>query len=625
MKNIYLTLSLILAFSTLNAQNKKTKAADKLFKNYKYVEAASEYLKLTKSTADDTYVSKQLGDCYYNFFNSIEAEKWYAIAIASEQDPETYFRYGQMLKANKKYAEASIQMKKFASLAPNDKRAMALAEEESYLKKLFEKTKTFDIKTIPLNSKYSDFGGYLKDNTLYFSSARNTENKKYDWNAQPFLDIYQTDFKDGNASADSKAVVDLNTKYHEGPLTISADGNTMYFSRESFFDNKYQKADDKTKFSKMFIYKATKTDGKWGNITSTSINSDQFNNSSPSLSKDGQTLYFSSDRPGSIGKNDIYKTTISADGTISEATNLGEKVNTEGTELFPFIADNNTLYFSSNGKMGFGGLDVFSLDLNKSGDALNLGMPVNSEKDDFGFTFNQVQNVAFLSSNRDGGQGDDDIYQATPICYLDVMVLVRDEKTNSPLADATVTLVDENKNVVGKATSNSSGSAVFRQECDKKLFANIEKDGYTPNTFPVDKTKGETTINTSIKPIEIPPPVITETEVILNNINFDFDQSYITAQGAAELDRLVQVMNDHPTFIIFAKSHTDFRGNDDYNMLLSDRRAKSTVAYVVSKGIAAERISGQGYGESEPKVACVKCTEEEHFTNRRSEFFIVKK
>lgn len=624
MKKIYIALSFILVLTAGKAQNKDTKTADKLFERYQYVDAVKEYLKLTDNGKADTYVFKQLGDCYYNVFNSIEAEKWYAQAVIKQQDAETYFRYAQMLKANTKYNEAAEQMNKFASLAPNDKRAQNINEDGNYLAKLLGKSKMFDVNSLEFNSKYSDFGAYLKDNVIYFASARNTARKSYEWNDQPFLDIYKTDFKDGKVNSKSVLVEDLNTALHEGPVNISADGNTLYFSRESFFDKKFVKSQDKkTKMGKMNIFKATKENEKWTNISPVSFNSKEYNTSSPSLSKDGKTLYFISDMPGTLGKTDVWKVTINEDGSFGTPENLGDKVNTEGNELSAFIADNNTLYFASNGKKGLGGLDIFAYDVTKNNEAINLGKPVNSEKDDFGFTFNQDQNTAFLSSNRDGGQGDDDIYIALPVCNVDLIATVHDKKTGMVLANTTITVVDENKNVVGNAVSNDMGNANFRLECDKAYFLNVDKSGYISDVFPIDKSKGgEIALNTDLSPIEA---IVTETEVILNEINFEFNKSNITQEGASELDKLVAVMNQYPEMVIFAKSHTDSRGDDKYNLLLSDRRAKSTVQYVISKGIAAERISGEGFGESEPKVQCDKCTEEEHQKNRRSEFMIVKK
>jgi outer membrane protein OmpA-like peptidoglycan-associated protein/tetratricopeptide (TPR) repeat protein len=625
MKKIYIALSFVLAFTVSQAQNKDTKIGDKLFQNFNFIDASKAYLKLNDAGKADAYVFKQLGDCYYNIFNSVEAEKWYSQAIAKEQDAETYFRYAQMLKANGKYNEANTQMKTFASLAPSDKRAQNVNDDENILNKLLGKAKSFDVKSVEFNSKNSDFGAYLKSDVVYFVSARNNSRKSYEWNNEPFLDIYTSEFKDGVANSIANAKEDLNTKFHEGPVTISADGNTIYFSRESFFDNKFVKTQDKKqKLGKMNIYKATNNAGKWENVSSVSFNSKEYNTSSPSLSLDGKTLFFISDMPGTFGKTDVWKAAVNEDGTFGVPENLGEKINTEGNELSAFIADNNVLYYASNGKKGLGGLDVFAADLNTNSEAVNVGKPVNSEKDDFGFTFNQQKNIAFLSSNRDGGQGSDDIYLAIPICVVDLITTVKDTKSGLIVSNANVTILDENKNVVSKSTSNAEGKANFALDCEKAYFVNVDKAGYESGVINLEKSKnGTVNINLDVKPTEA---IVTETEVILRDINFEFNKSNITQEGAFELDKLVAAMNKYPEMVIFAKSHTDSKGSDKYNMSLSERRAKATVQYAISKGIAAERISGQGFGESDPKVACGEaCAEEQNAQNRRSEFLIIKK
>lgn len=623
MKKIYIAIGFAFVISTTKAQNKETKVADQLFNRYEFVDAAKEYLKLNDKGKANPYVFKQLGDCYYNVFNSVEAEKWYAQAVTSEQDAETYFRYAEMLKANGKYPEANEAMSKFADLAPNDQRALR-ASNKNYLSEILGQSKKFDVKSVPTNSKYSDFGPYLKDQTVYFASARNTARKTYDWNDQPYLDIYKADFVDGQLSETATPVDELNSAYHEGPVTISADGKTMYFSRESFFDKKFVKSTDKkTKQGKVNIFKATNVDGKWSNISPVSFNSNEYNTSSPSLSKDGNTLYFVSDMPGSLGKTDVWKVAVNADGTFGTIENLESNVNTEGNELSAFIADNNVLYFASNGRGGLGGLDVYAYDLSKPAEAINLGKPVNSEKDDFGFTFNHEKNIAFLSSNRDGGIGDDDIYLAIPVCNTDLIVQVNDGKSGSSVSEAKVVVTGDASSNLANSVSNEMGKANFQFECEQAKSITVSRNGYYDETISVPQEKGEVVLNVNLRPIEA---IVTETEVILNNIYFDYNKSNITQQGASELDKLVAVMNQYPEMVIFAKSHTDSRGNDKYNMSLSDRRAKSTVQYVISKGIAKERITGQGFGESEPKVLCGdNCTEEEHAQNRRSEFMIVKK
>lgn len=622
MKKRYIILSFVLAFASLNAQNKNTQKADKLFNQYEYVSASQEYLKLVDQGKSDAYVNKQLATTYYNMFNTIDAAKWYAIVVETPQDAETYYRYAQMLKANGKYEEANKQMQKFASLEPNDQRAIAFKANPNYIPRLLEDPKLFDVKLSDVSSDKSDFGAVLYGNVLYFTSARNLSAKEYGWTDQPYLDIYKADYNADGTFTNITDLTDLNTKNHDGPVTITSDGNTVYFASNSFRESSFEKdKKNKIKLGRNNLYKATKDGDKWTNITSLPFNSNTYSTSSPSISRDGKTLYFSSDMPGTMGDVDIWKVAVNPDGSYGKPENLGKNVNTEGKESFPFINDdNNTLYFASSGRQGFGGLDVFQVDLSKGTAATNLGKPVNTEKDDFALTLNQEKNIGFLSSNR---SGEDNIFTAVPVCAVEVKTTVTDAKTGAPLANASVAIVDDKKNVITKEMSNANGEVSYRVDCNKEFAIQASKDGYESNTFAVAKSKGgQTNINAALQPIDV---IVTETAVILKPIFFEFNKSNITQDAAFELDKLVQVMKNNSAMVILVKAHTDNVGSDVYNMALSDRRAKSTVQYVISKGIAPNRISGKGYGESEPLVDCKDaCTEAQNAENRRCEFLIVK-
>jgi outer membrane protein OmpA-like peptidoglycan-associated protein/tetratricopeptide (TPR) repeat protein len=621
MKNLYIVLSFGLMSVSLVAQNKNTKAADKLYSRYEYVDAAKEYQKLVDNGKGDAYVYKQLADTYYNMFNTAEATTWYAKATESTQDAETYFRYAQMLKSSGKYEEANKQMSKFAAMAPNDQRAKTFKENPNYVPKLVGKTPGYTAKSLEVSSDKSDFGAVLYGNDLYFTSARNAARKNYGWNEEPFLDIYKATLGDSGTFSEATTVSSLNSSFHDGPVTISTDGNTAYFTSDSFREGSFERdKKNKLKLGKNNIYKATKDGNGWGNVKSLSFNSKEYSTSNPSLSRDGKTLYFSSDMPNSLGGVDIWKVAVNEDGTYGAPENLGSKVNTEGNESFPFIADDNkTLFFASSGKQGLGGYDIYQIDLSNGSDAQNLGKPINTEKDDFAFTFNKAKNQGFFSSNRNG---NDDIFSATPICSVDVLTTVTNAKTGAILANSKVAILDDKNNIIATETSNGSGEVKFKVECDKAYTIQASKDGFEGNTFPVAKTKGgEVKISASLQPIDV---IVTPTEIILKPIFFEYNKSNITQEGAFELDKLVQVMKNNDQIVIMAKAHTDSRGTDQYNLDLSDRRAKSTVQYIISKGISASRISGKGYGESEPKVQCEPCTEEEYSQNRRSEFLIVK-
>ena len=623
MKKIYTIVSFILVSSLLTAQNKDTQSADKLFKKLEFIAASEAYLKLVDTNKATVYVYEQLADCYYNIYNTAEAAKWYAKTLVEKKDAELYYRYAQMLKANGNYVESNKQMQKFAAMQPNDLRAKAFNENPNYIPRLLDKTKSFDLKTLDINSDKSDFGAILHDNSVYFTSARNASKKIYGWTKEPFLDIYKADYNEDGTITNCVPVKELNSKYHDGSVTISQDGNTMYFTSDSFRENSFEKDKaNKLKFGRNNLFKATYENGKWGAITSLPFNSSDYSTGNPSLSKDGKTLYFSSNMPGSIGGVDIWKVAVTENGSFGKPENLGKKINTEGNESFPFITADNFLYFSSDAKQGLGGMDVYKIDLKAGTEAKNVGKPVNSDKDDFSFSFNENKNFGFVASNRNG---NDDIFGLLPVCNYEVNTIVTNAKTGAVLADAKVSVLDDKNNVITTEQSNAKGEVSYKVECEKNYTIQAAKDGFESNSFAVSKSNnkgGNTKVNAALNPIDL---IITETEVILNPIFFEFNKSNITKEGAFELDKLVQVMKGNENLVIFAKSHTDSRGSDKYNMILSDNRAKATVQYVISKGIDAAKISGKGYGESEPKVVCNEdCTEEQHAQNRRSEFLIVK-
>jgi outer membrane protein OmpA-like peptidoglycan-associated protein/tetratricopeptide (TPR) repeat protein len=622
MKKVLLISTFILSVLSINAQNKNTKLADKLYDSYEYLNASKEYLKLAESNKADTYVYKKLGDCYYNIFNSKEAVKWYAKAdVDNNQDAEFYFKYGQMLKAEGNANSSAVQFEKFVNLKPNDDRAKdykLITEKENQIN---SQKKKYDISKTSFNSENFEYSAVLtQNNEVYFTSSRNKTKKTHGMDNQPYLDIYKASMNEDGSYTLATDVAELNSKWHDGGITITKDGNTAYFSSSSFNDSKFEKVkNNKLKVGKMFLYQATKdANGKWGNIKPLSINSVDFNLRNPSISADGKTLYYSSDKTGGLGGEDIYFSTVDGEN-VGIPQNVGENVNTAGQEGFPTITEDNVLFFSSNGRAGLGALDVFYSENAGKSPSINAGAPVNSNKDDFSFSYNTSKDKGFFSSNRDG---NDDVFQAVAVCGVNALVVVKDKMTGGVLPNANVTVSNSQK-TFGTRTTNSNGLASFELPCNEEFGVAVSANGFESGTGNIEKSRnGETSLVVFLEPVKA---IVTEKEVILQPIYFEYDKSNITEQGARELDKLVAVMNEYPNMVIDARSHTDSRGNDNYNLSLSDRRAKATVQYVISKGIAAERIFGKGYGETLPKVTCTECTEEEHAQNRRSEFLIVKK
>ncbi|NNK82344.1 MAG: cell envelope biogenesis protein OmpA, partial [Flavobacteriaceae bacterium] len=300
MKNIIKLFTIaMLSCLSLTAQNSATKKADKHFARYEFLKAAEDYQKLITNDKADTYVYTKLADCYYNIFNTVEAEKWYAKALETSENPETIYKYSQMLKANGKYEESNKWMDKFASMRPGDDRATAFRKNPNYLPKILEKGKKFNLQDAGVNTATSDFGGVLQNGKLYVTSARNNARKTYGWNEQPYLDIYEfTVADDGSYQGGALMGKRINTKYHEGLVSFSPDGETMYLSRESFYDNLYVKDSLKNRRSVINLYSTTKLSDGWSEVTPLPFNSANYSVKNPSVSVDGKTLYFSSDMTG---------------------------------------------------------------------------------------------------------------------------------------------------------------------------------------------------------------------------------------------------------------------------------------------------------------------------------------
>lgn len=622
MKKIYFTTSLLLLLTISYGQNSATSKADKLFDSYQYVDAAKEYLKLAESKNANEYIYTQLAESYYNVFDSENASKWFANAVKGKANPETYYHYAQSLKALANYPEAKKQMDVFAKLMPQDERAKDHLTNPNYISSLAASSKLFEVSETNINSKgQSDFGAFLtNDNTLYFTSTRDNSNKTDKWNNQPYLDIYQSNRDTNGSFSEPTPVKELNTPFHDGPVTISSDGDTMFFARDSHSEGEFKKdKNSNTKVGEQGIYKATKINGKWANIEALPFNSTDYSVTNPSLSKNGKILYFASNMPGGFGASDIWKVLIDGN-TYGKPENLGPNINTSDRENFPFITDDNVLYFASTGHQGLGGFDVFKVNLSTKEQPQNLGKPVNTEKDDFSFSFNKNANVGYFSSNRNGS---DAIFSALPVCKSEAVIVVINSKTNASLANAAVVILDNKGNVIATKQTNTQGKVNYGIECNVGYSLSVSAQNFENATAAIKPSSdGENTVTVTLEPKKV---IITETEVILNPIYFEYDKSNITAQGAMELDLLVKVMNDYPTMVIFVKSHTDSKGSAKYNLNLSEKRAQSTVQYLISKGIAKLRISGKGFGSTEQKVKCeTNCTPEQDAQNRRSEFLIVK-
>ncbi|MDY8137905.1 OmpA family protein [Aquimarina sp. 2201CG5-10] len=644
-----LCIALILLFgNNAFSQEKKLQKAKEQYDKYEYIDAQETYLKVVKKGYRSADLFKNLGNSYY--FNSQfeEALKWYEELITSypeEVEPEYYFRYAQTLKTANRYEDSDKYMQKFVDLSSGDQRAELFKNEPNYLKRIDFQSGRFEIENSSINSSFTDFGTAFFGNFVVFASSRDTliiKKSVHQWNEEAFLDLFKAEYNTTNGELSEIQKLDnkLNSKFHESTPVFTKDGNTIYFTRNNFDDRRYGR--DKKGTNKLKIYRSYKnTQGGWTTPQSLAFNSDEYSAAHPALSIDEKTLYFSSDMPGGKGMSDLYEVAINADGSFGEPKNLGDRINTEGKETFPFISKNNDLYFSSNGHIGLGGLDVYVTRLNPQTKeeklVVNIGKPVNSPKDDFAFIVDDASKRGYFSSNRDGGRGGDDIYgflqleDLKSFCEATIAGVVTDKDTNELVPGAKVSIYDSSNNLIESFVVGDDAAYSKVVECNSKYFVRAEKGEYVTL---------EELVNTPDETQTIDTPLAIEKKVksadigddlakilSLKPIYFDFDQSYIRSDASVELARVIEVMNQYPTMKIDVRSHTDSHGEDAYNLALSEKRAKATVAYMISKGIAADRLTGKGYGETEPVNECgnnTNCKKGEYQLNRRSEFIIVK-
>lgn len=655
-KNYFYTVIFIVFFSmfSFGQQEKKVRQAGKKveeagedFKKYAYINAQKVLLQVAKEGYRSKDLFQKLGDSYYYNADYTSSNIWYSELMedyAGEVAPEYFFRYAQSLKSSKQYEDSDLMMTKFYESKGVDSRAQRYQDKPEYLRIIDFQKGRYEVANLKVNSAYSDFGPTFYGDELVFASARDTgiiAKRVHLWNGEPFLDLYKGKVKKKSkeVSALRKFSRRLNTKFHESTPVFTNDLKTVYFTRNNYNEGDYGK--DIKGVNNLKIYKAKKSEkGKWLKAESIRLNNDQYSISHPALSPDNKKLYFSSNMPGGFGESDIYEATIAEDGTLGDPKNLGKEINTEGKESFPFISKSGDLYFASNGHIGLGGLDLYVTSIDETGsigEVINLGEPINTSQDDFAFIVNEETKIGYFSSNREGGKGGDDIYkfhqleEVKEYCEIKLTGIVTDKDTGETLSEVKVTLLDANNTVVKTIDVGPNADFSFVAECEKNYFLRAEKEAYnTAEELLTTSADSETMevplqLEKTVKAVEIGEDL--GKALSLNPIYFDFDKSNIRYDASVELAKVIAVMKEYPNMKIDVRSHTDSRGDDAYNEILSDRRAKSTVKYIISKGIEAERLSGKGYGESQPVNECkngVPCSLEQHQLNRRSEFIILE-
>ncbi|MDM1044696.1 OmpA family protein [Myroides sp. 1354] len=650
MKTQLIQLSLffwMLSFGTSGySQLKKEKQAIQRFDRMAYVDAIQLYEQIAAKGYINPLVLQNLADAYY--FNSRfeEANKWYTLLFEGEYNnknttklpSEYYYRYAQTLKSMGDYQKSQRLMLQFTTLEQEDSRSLLYQKNRDYLTVIEQQSGQYDIQSLDINSAYSDYGGTLLGNNFVFTSARATafqKEKNLDKRTrETFTSLYRSTLDTLGFSAAVLFAPEINAQIHDATPVFTQDGNTMYFTRNNSKANGQSKQ-NKSQTAVLKLYKAIKQpDGSWGQVTALPFNSDYFNTGHPALTPDNKWLYFVSDRKGTHGQADLFRVGCYENETYGPVENLGPTINTAGKESFPFISTDYYLYFSSDGHPGLGGLDVFRTKIYPDGHfgpVINMSTPINSERDDFAFYFDPKENKGFISSNRKGGKGSDDIYffsKKPNKQYIEGKIY--DKETKEALVDASVIIYDARYQKTDTLYTNCHGH--YRStplDHDYKYRIKVEKAYYNTVEIAlnVNKEPGIKIVNIGLAPTKRALQLNDDLaqRLQLEPIYFDFDESYIRYDATVELMKIVAIMKEYPTMKIDVRSHTDSQGEDTYNLMLSDRRAKATIKWIVKQGIDPARLTGRGYGETQLKNKCangVPCNDMEHQSNRRSDFII---
>jgi outer membrane protein OmpA-like peptidoglycan-associated protein/tetratricopeptide (TPR) repeat protein len=639
--------SVIILFCTkLNAQF-ILKEADKQFGLYNYTTAVQLYTEAYQAKKT-LHAAQRLAESYRLMRNYKQAESWYAIVQSMDgAKPDTFKWYAQMLQANAKFTEAKLAFEKYEALlsnaTPNQLKQIdiwkASCDSAVVWMKNPKPISVFNEKT--LNTPQSDFGAIAHNNAILFTSDRPLAQTKPNTTEKPFLkfdgltkmpntktygatgNAYLQIYQKGNEE-DQISIFNLNIKsdYHVGTPSFSADGTEVFFT-VTRVPEKVERIKKSPSTINVEIYSAKKLGGIWSEAIPFRYNKVQkWSVGDPFLTKDGNTLYFVSNMPGGLGGTDIYFCKRNANGDWEDAVNLTE-LNTAGNERSVAIADKH-FYFSTDGLISMGGLDIYRARIKNGmiGNIENLGFPVNSPQDDFAFSLATAKK-RFLSSNREGGLGDDDIYS-----YLDTEKLtipfesqIFDNETKLPLANAVITLKQFNGKTI-KVETDQNGKYKLPLDEDSDYSILVDKTNYM-STSKLFSTKG-IDIDSTLKLDFVLNQIVIEKPIVLENIYYDFNKANIKPSSFKVLDSLVTMLKDNPTLWVELSSHTDAIGADAYNQWLSEMRAISAVRYIVRNGIDKSRINAKGYGETKPVEKCTTCTLRQNQLNRRTEFKIVK-
>jgi peptidoglycan-associated lipoprotein len=623
MQRIILITCLIIALFISGCANMHYNEGNRHYEQYGYSKAIESYQKAL-SRKDIFDAKRKMAISYNKTGNYKKAEEWFAKVVTDpDATVEDKIAYAQLLVINGKCGQATEYLVNILQNSPDNQQAKLIVESCNAQSGLMADSALFTIEQIQLNSRGSGFSPVFYNKGFVFAGEGfGKENKISDYTGRPYLNLYYSELDNNNSfSAPLPLKGEINSKYHDGPASFTSDGNTIYFTRNNYLKKKTKKSGEGVVNLK--LYKAELVGDEWKNIQPLPFASDEFSTGHATLSSDGNTMYFISDMPGGYGETDIYVSRL-INNEWTKPENLGLTINTPGKEMFPYIYQDSLLYFSSDGKAGMGGLDIYysKMENGKWSDPVNVGFPINSGSDDFGYIADSTGNLGYISSNRNSAGGVDNIFRfIKAIPYFTLSGIVVDKETQLPLPGTLVELINNTTGNKEKALTAEDGTYSFQLEpsSDYKLFASKEE------YFTISKN-----INTNEKdPAEIIyekielEKIIIDKPIVIENIYYDFNKWDIRTDATVELDKFAAFLLDNPRIRVELSSHTDSRGSTKYNLDLSQKRAEAAVKYLISKGIPEHNITAMGYGENMLVNRCkdnVQCSEEEHQKNRRTEF-----
>lgn len=676
MKNMKKILVVIFVFliQFINAQDQDLVRAKRFFDKTYYSESIILYEKLAEEKPSQEVI-KNLADSYYYTNDLIKAQRYYRLLVKSydkDLDREYYYRYAQTLKASNSYDDANGALKEYYAKSANTEDLVSFEKELKELENVSAIGNRFEIKNLAVNTPNSEFGAVKYRDNLVFAAVKlkpGLLDKKFKWDNETYLNLVKVPLKNIN-SADSIVhyfAKELKTGMHESNAVFTKDGNTIYFTRNNSKNGKKKK--NEQKISNLQIFKAELVEGKWTNITSLPFNSADYSVEHPALNADEKVLYFSSDMPGSLGSFDLYSVNINK-GAFDTPKNLGPAINTNKREQFPFASPDNKLYFSSDGHLGYGSLDVFVSEINGNeySKPVNIGLPLNSNSDDFSFNISDSKE-GYFASNREGGKGSDDIYQFKETkelivedCKQFITGTITDISTKGALENAIVMLQDADKKTINTSTTSADGKFSFTVACESSFTVVAFKEKYTNESRAISsgktrnagndasmalksldairleeqrlveekkekealavialkeaekKAKADEIVASEIKKKEKVEQILKQEKDVVKDkdrliiktdpIYFDYNMWYIRKESKVVLGRVVALMKKYPGMVIEIGSHTDSRGNAKFNENLSQKRASSTREFLLESGIEANRVIAKGYGESVPIIKC---------------------